>query len=331
MSNNQIENYTDKLRLVTTYSIILGIIILVIVIGILVYHFWLKNVIKNADQQGDIEITDNHPEIPNYMEEPNNRLKSLYIILAYVLGFYLLGQIFSSILISFYLKSNGITDINSLAKDSPIYINALSYNNFITYIITLIIILIVSINVLKVDIKNFSNHPSFYLKWAGIGFVIMWVLIIVSNTMVTIFSNGISTYVESENQKIITQILTSGPGNLLLMGSVTVLLAPFIEELVFRKGLFGIFKNKTLITVLISSIIFASIHVVPACISDIIAINKQEATIIDLYLEAISILSYLGQAFALSYTYYKTKGNIIPCILIHLANNLISLLATVLL
>ena len=105
-------------------------------------------------------------------------------------------------------------------------------------------------------------------------------------------------------------------------------LAPFIEELVFRKGLFGIFKTKTLLTVVISSVIFAGIHVVPACVSDIIAINTGDATVVDLYLEAISIISYLGQAFALSYTYYKTKGNIIPCMIIHLANNLISLIAT---
>lgn len=328
MTNNQIENYTDKIRLITTYSIALGIIILLIIAGALVYHFWLKDKIKRVDQENNNEPVDKNPEIPNYLEEPNNRLKSLYIILAYALGFYILGQVISSIFISFYLRANGITDMDQLTSDSPIYINALCYSNFITYVVTLILIIIVSVKVLAVDIRNFSNHPSFYLKWTGLGFVIMWVLIIVSNTLVTIFSNGISSTVESENQKIITMILTSGPGNLLLMGSVTVLLAPFIEELVFRKGLFGIFKTKTLLTVVISSVIFAGIHVVPACVSDIIAINTGDATVVDLYLEAISIISYLGQAFALSYTYYKTKGNIIPCMIIHLANNLISLIAT---
>lgn len=33
MTNNQIENYTDKIRLITTYSIALGIIILLINCG----------------------------------------------------------------------------------------------------------------------------------------------------------------------------------------------------------------------------------------------------------------------------------------------------------
>ena len=68
MTNNQIENYTDKIRLITTYSIALGIIILLIIAGALVYHFWLKDKIKRVDQENNNEPVDKNPEIPNYLE-----------------------------------------------------------------------------------------------------------------------------------------------------------------------------------------------------------------------------------------------------------------------
>ena len=45
MTNNQIENYTDKIRLITTYSIALGIIILLIIIKNVLrklMFFWLN-------------------------------------------------------------------------------------------------------------------------------------------------------------------------------------------------------------------------------------------------------------------------------------------------
>lgn len=91
------------------------------------------------------------------------------------------------------------------------------------------------------------------------------------------------------------------------------------------------FKHNTIKAVIITSIIFASIHVVPACLTIMLEIIAKNARWIDLYTEFVYIFSYLGQAFAISYVYHKSNGNIIPSIFVHFVNNFISLIMNLIL
>lgn len=60
-------------------------------------------------------------------------------------------------------------------------------------------------------------------------------------------------------------------------------------------------------------------------------IIAKNARWIDLYTEFVYIFSYLGQAFAISYVYHKSNGNIIPSIFVHFVNNFISLIMNLIL
>jgi len=87
---------------------------------------------------------------------------------------------------------------------------------------------------------------------------------------------------------------------------IVVLLAPILEELVFRFG-FDIIKNKYSF-IIISSIAFALLH----SLGDFTSL-----------IEALNILPYLAVGIAFGYIYYETK-NVFPGIVLHLLHNLIA-------
>lgn len=219
--------------------------------------------------------------------------------------------------------------VEQITSEDPNYTTILNICNFLVYAVTIGALIPIFWKELKTDLNLVKVNRKFYLGWWGKGVAIMIALVYISNIIQTIFTTGFEDAGVSENQKIIDQIMKSGVGNLLLMGLVTVIFAPIVEEIIFRKCLFGIFKKNNLLIVLISALLFASIHVVPECITIIFSIAKNEATVVDLYLEFICIISYLGQAFAISYVYYKSRQNLVPCILIHFTNNFIALIATI--
>lgn len=304
---------TDAYKLVSMYSIILLIIaVLGIGFGIL-YTLYLKPKM----QLESTEIT---------VIEPITRKKSWIGIATYFGCFYIVASIIQVVIVTVYLLSTGQTE---LVEESSDYLTILNLCNFATYIVTAGALIPIVLKEIKVDFLQYKGEKKFYLSWWGKGILIMYGLIFLSNILSNVFTMGLTTDGVSENQAIIDKIMNSGIGNMLLMGLVTVILAPIVEEIVFRKCLFGIFKKNTMLTVIISTLIFAGIHVIPACITILGNIIQNEATVIDLYLEFICIFGYLGQAFAISFVYYKSKQNIIPCILIHFTNNFIAFLTTI--
>ena len=61
--------------------------------------------------------------------------------------------------------------------------------------------------------------------------------IIISGIIVSILTFWIDTGGTSENQEVINTIMKSGGLNLVLISIMTVILAPILEELIFRKAL----------------------------------------------------------------------------------------------
>lgn len=285
------------------------------------------------------QIVINNQENPNdsdsfYLENKPNKTKYILSIALYFFFFYIFSVIVQLVFTPIWLAIHHI-DPNELIEGSAIYnkylTNALAWTNFLTYVGACGTLIPIFFPIIKKDIKTFGQNQAFYWKWTGLGILIMYGGIIISGIIVSILTFWIDTGGTSENQEVINTIMKSGGLNLVLISIMTVILAPILEELIFRKALFGLFKHNTLKTVIISSIIFASIHVVPACLTILLEIVTKDAKWIDLYTEFVYIFSYLGQAFAISYVYHKSNGNIIPSILIHFVNNFISLIMNLLL
>lgn len=305
----------NEYQLVTFYSIALGVICLLLIGGGIVYSVYLRP--KMQLKTTDIEVI-----------EPIGKPKAWLGIGIYFVCFYIVAFIIQVVALSIYLARHSIS-IDQISETSTDYLTLINICNFLTYIVTLVALLPIFIKEVRKDLNLVKGEKNFYLGWWGKGVLIMYGLIFLSNILIQFFTFGLETNNVSENEETINLIMNSGVGNLLLMGIVTVILAPIIEEVIFRKCLFGIFKKNNVLTIIFSALIFASIHVVPACLTIIGSMANGEATFVDLYLEFICIISYLGQAFAISFVYYKTKQNVIPCMLIHFTNNFIAFIATI--
>lgn len=149
-----------------------------------------------------------------------------------------------------------------------------------------------------------------------------WFLIIMVGYLYLILGNVLSMYAsefigtligivpsEAVNQMTIIRSL-EGPGAIFMFLSA-VLMGPIIEELIFRKSIFGLIKNNKLALV-VSAVIFGSIHLIG------------ESSILNALVNGIS---YYVMGFIFGYIYLKNNKNIIAPIAVHILSNLISILA----
>lgn len=154
------------------------------------------------------------------------------------------------------------------------------------------------------DLKDFKNN---FLRYILLIIASMFLFIILSNIVVQVYKLlGIEG--QSANQEIIEQALNSPVRPL---GFITVVfLAPILEELIFRKALFGVVEKKfnwsKTTAVIISTIVFSAIHVM--------SVENFKF-----------IFQYIPLAFIISYSYAHTENIYLP-IGIHFINNLISFL-----
>ena len=153
--------------------------------------------------------------------------------------------------------------------------------------------------------NNFKNNINDIFKFFAIFFVLKIISSVVTSIIGYIFDMNI---LESENQNIIVKITEKTP---ILMLISTVILAPIVEEGIFRLGLRKIIKNDYLF-ILISGLVFGFMHIFPTDLSMSIALTYS--------------ITYVTMGFYLAYIYVE-KDNIWINILIHSLNNLISMIA----
>ena len=123
---------------------------------------------------------------------------------------------------------------------------------------------------------------------------------IISNAIITLFT----TTDTSENQKIIINQLKTAP---IYTFCTTVLLAPILEELVFRLSFKKIFAHTNFLFILFSGLMFGCMHVVG---------NLNNLT------DFLFIIPYSIPGFIFAYIYSKSKNICVP-ISLHLIHNLI--------
>lgn len=256
--------------------------------------------------------------------------RSLLLIGIYVSVFYIFGSFISLI----------ISGIFSLFKIEVSH-EALMYAiiNFSTYFILALSLIPFCIKIFITDFHKFKNHLTKNILIIIISTIVLltstiivslliYLLLFILNKIGIVGNKYIELDSTSENQQLITEMLTSSIPSAILTIIPTVILAPILEELVFRKALFGLNQKIPALGIIISSIIFASIHVVSGIFSNSILFLAGKETFDAIIVECIYFFSYFTDAVVLSLAYYLSNYNIYVTILIHLINNLISVVET---
>lgn len=191
----------------------------------------------------------------------------------------------------------------SILNINPININDKSYIIYFTLsnLVLITIFILIYRKTLVNDFKNFIKKPLNILetsfKYWFIGFIIM----VVSNLIITyILNKGIAG-----NEQEVRNYIDSFP---LFMIFNTVIYAPLTEELTFRKSIKDIINNKWFF-VLTSGLVFGMLHI---------------SSYITNWTDLIYLIPYssLGISFAL--LYHKTN-NIYSTISMHAMHNLLAI------
>lgn len=199
----------------------------------------------------------------------------------------------------FDYKSKEFTDLNS-------YGSALV--NFILYVVLIVGLVLLLFNAIKADVLRLNSFKDAIIP-ALFGVLIVYLGNIAGNMLTIIVSSLFKErVVESVNQASIVDILSTNYAPLMIIA--VVLLGPIVEELVFRKSMFSLFKNK-IAALIISSLAFGLIHVLG---------ESSIQTMI------IAIIPYLVPGLALGYIYLKNDENIIIPIITHVLLNTISVI-----
>jgi uncharacterized protein len=161
-----------------------------------------------------------------------------------------------------------------------------------SFTIALIIILFILRKEIRTGGKSErSLSAGSLIKWAILGFF----LALFAQYAAAIIENLLGIEMGSENTQQILGIIETFP----LAVLVTSIIGPILEEIVFRKIIFGALHKRFhfFIAALISSVIFAIVH-----------------------MEPVHILIYSSMGFSFAYLYVKTKTILVP-IFAHVSMN----------
>lgn len=155
-------------------------------------------------------------------------------------------------------------------------------------------------------VKDFKDFIKNFKSYIGVIAAAFFGMLALSGLVVTIY-DAIGITGESANENIINLLLDS-PGKWLMIVSV-VLFAPIIEEIIFRKLFIDTcemrFNFKPAIAIIISTILFAFIHVTD--------------------LESLKfIFQYMALALPICMAYHYSNNNIFVVTVVHIINNFMS-------
>ncbi len=186
----------------------------------------------------------------------------------------------------------------------------LALSNFMVYLVLLPLVWFFLRKPIKSDWLDFTSK----LKSYGLAVVMGYLYILGGNIVSNVLSSMLSKVFRIEpstaiNQLVIIDALKSNGAIYMFVGAV--ILGPIVEELIFRKALFGLIKNdKT--ALIVSSIIFGLVHL------------TNETSIATALVNGIA---YIIMGFVFGYIYLKSNKNVVVVTLVHILSNLISVIA----
>ncbi|MBP2259043.1 CPBP family intramembrane glutamic endopeptidase [Virgibacillus alimentarius] len=188
---------------------------------------------------------------------------------------------------------------------APILYTALPISKFqaviswsiISFIIGLIVVLVLMKPDMKMERNINAASPGQMILWSFVGLFMAYVA---QGLAITIETNLFGIKPGSANTEAIVNIARSAP----LFIIIPALIAPILEEIIFRKIIFGVLYTRTnfFIAAVLSALVFGIIHGEP-----------------------MHILIYASMGFVFAFLYVKTKRIIVP-IIVHMALNTISVI-----
>lgn len=214
-----------------------------------------------------------------------------------VLFLYLIGSILSYDFISLF--GINYNDLSLILKQ--IYL-------VLYEIILLLIIIYIYRKDFIPNFKDFKKNISKYFKDYFKYWILMLSLMIISNMIITIFT----TTQTSENQQTIIELLGKTPFYAL---TITIFVAPIIEELVFRLSFRKMFAHTNILFIFFSGLFFGGMHVLGSL-----------ENLIDL----LFIIPYSIPGFIFAYVYTKSKNICVPISLHFIHNSIMMVLQLIL-
>ncbi len=190
-------------------------------------------------------------------------------------------------------------DINNISGSMEVILS--TFSNIILLLILFIIFRKEIVKEWKIFKDKFVYNIDTGFKFWFIGLLGM----VVSNLIISIvFKGG-----QAGNEKAVQQMITALPWLMIINAGI---IAPFIEEIVFRKSFKNIFSNKWLF-IISSGLVFGAVHLIGNITS---------------WVDILFIIPYssLGLAFAASY--YKTN-TVFTSIAMHMFHNTILTLLSI--
>ena len=185
-------------------------------------------------------------------------------------------------------------------------------NNYVQCLIELVYGLIIFLlyqKTFKNDTKDFKSDKSKYLN-TFFRYLALFFAVKIASALVTSFIDLVfgMELTESENQTAIIEMAKSAP---IVMLISTAILAPLVEEGIFRLSLRKIINNKK-VFIIVSGVVFGFMHIFPTELAMSVALTYS--------------ITYVTMGIFLAYAYAETDNIWIP-ILLHAANNLFSMIA----
>lgn len=291
------------------------------------YTFMTDSESEENENAQTSSLSDNSSQI-EYLKGVKKSIIAFVIYYAFNLAG---GLIFQLVLHPCVLKDLGISTEqliygNALYDEAiyKMYENYLTgYLNFVIFAIVFVGLILLYKNSLLEDLKSLKSNPFKVLKLAGLGFVGMYVANFLVSFIILMFfgDDFIST-----NQSGLNDLFNAGGDIRILLIIFTVIFAPIVEELLFRKSLFNFFKKNSGAAIIVSALIFAGIHVLTPTLSALIGFITKENEFNLVIQEFLYIIVYLAPAFVLSFVYSMSEKNLLPCILMHMTQNLLSVI-----
>lgn len=196
-----------------------------------------------------------------------------------------------TIIIFFILTTTGILYI-------PLYILNLKYSDtFLTIygVLANFLVIFILIQFYKTEInENFTNFISkikYYFNEYFRYWIIAYLLMIICNIIIQPFIGGIA-----KNEEAVQNIIQTDPFYAFI---ATVLIAPFVEELIFRFSIRKIINHDWLF-IIVSGLFFGGMHIIGQA---------------DCWQDWLFILPYGIPGSVFAYAYVKSKNIFVPIIL----------------
>ncbi len=161
----------------------------------------------------------------------------------------------------------------------------------------------------KKDWEDFKQNKSLRMTNIFSGFLMVYAALIAANLILTVLGQTGT----SENEMLISSLFNDSPLQLFLLFLLLTVFTPIVEEVIFRKVLFGFIEPRTnyKVAIFISGIVFGIMHVIT-------------------YGDFVQSIPYIFMGLVFGYIYWKSNKNIYVVIIVHFINNFISWLLYVL-